>query len=113
MCAVYKRQFDTDFLAIMPTNLYGPGDNYEPSTSHLLPGLMCRFHGAKVQGAASVEAWGAGLPCREFLCSYELPDAYAFGQALPTVSFRALTRAELPLLNIGTELDCRAEGTGE
>ena len=65
MCAAYNRQYGTDFLALMPTNLYGPGDNCDPLTSHVLPRLIRRFHEAKMQAAPSVEAWGTGQPRRE------------------------------------------------
>jgi GDP-L-fucose synthase len=67
MCENYNRQYGCDFISVMPTNLYGPNDNYDPETSHVLPALLRKFHEAKVKDKASVEVWGSGLPKREFL----------------------------------------------
>lgn len=67
MCESYNRQYDTKFIAVMPTNLYGPGDNFHPENSHVLPALIRRFHKAKFQGASEVVVWGSGTPRRELL----------------------------------------------
>ncbi|WP_423818442.1 GDP-L-fucose synthase [Salinimicrobium sp. TIG7-5_MAKvit] len=67
MCENYNRQYGCDFISVMPTNLYGPNDNYDPETSHVLPALLRKFHEAKVEDKASVEVWGSGEPKREFL----------------------------------------------
>lgn len=67
LCQFYRRQYGAMFHSIMPTNLYGPGDNYHPSHSHVIPGLLRRIHEAKVNGAASVTIWGTGTPLREFM----------------------------------------------
>ena len=67
MCENYNRQYGTKFISVMPTNLYGPGDNYDPETSHVLPALLYKFNRAKVEGLDKVEAWGSGKPRREFL----------------------------------------------
>ena len=67
MCEAYNRQYGTEFIAVMPTNLYGPGDNFHPENSHVLPALIRRFHEAKVSGAAEVSVWGSGTPRRELL----------------------------------------------
>ena len=67
LCEFYRRQYGVQFHSAMPTNLYGPGDNYHPQHSHVLPGLIRRFHDAKVSGADSVTIWGTGSPLREFL----------------------------------------------
>ncbi|MEI7699824.1 MAG: GDP-L-fucose synthase [Planctomycetia bacterium] len=67
LCEFYRRQYGVQFHSAMPTNLYGPGDNYHPQNSHVLPGLIRRFHDAKVSGADSVTIWGTGSPLREFL----------------------------------------------
>lgn len=67
MCENYNRQYGTRFISVMPTNLYGPGDNYDPETSHVLPALLYKFNRAKVEGLDKVEAWGSGKPRREFL----------------------------------------------
>ena len=66
-CQYLKRQYGADFISVMPTNLYGPGDNYHPEHSHVLPALIRRFHEAKTAGADSVTCWGDGSPLREFL----------------------------------------------
>lgn len=74
----YRRQYGADFIALMPTNLYGPGDNYHPEHSHVPAALLGRFHEAKVSGAAVVTVWGTGTPRREFLCVDDLADACVF-----------------------------------
>ena len=78
MCDAYNRQYGTNFIAAMPTNLYGPGDNYDPETSHVLPALIRRFHDAKTKGLERVTCWGSGDPLREFLYSDDLAEACAF-----------------------------------
>jgi len=78
MCEAYNRQYGTDFLAVMPTNLYGIGDNFDLETSHVIPALIRKFHEAKRDGAASVEVWGTGNPRREFLHVDDLADACVF-----------------------------------
>jgi GDP-L-fucose synthase len=78
LCQAYRRQYGCDFIAAMPTNLYGPGDNYDPLASHVLPALIRRFHEAKVAGAEGVICWGTGAPLREFLHSDDLGDALVF-----------------------------------
>ena len=85
LCQYYRRQHGVAFHSAMPTNLYGPGDNYHPRNSHVLPALLRRFHEAREQGIPEVVAWGSGLPRREFLHVDDLADACAFllGQAEP------------------------------
>jgi GDP-L-fucose synthase len=78
MCQSYNRQYGTNFISVMPTNLYGPNDNYHPLNSHVLPALIRRFHEAKVNGAPKVTIWGTGNPTREFLYSDDLADASIF-----------------------------------
>lgn len=78
MCQAYNRQYGSRFISVMPTNLYGPGDNFHPQNSHVIPGLMRRFHEAKVSGAAEVVVWGTGSPRREFLYVDDLADACLF-----------------------------------
>jgi GDP-L-fucose synthase len=75
MCAAYNRQYGTDFLCVMPTNLYGPGDNFDLETSHVLPALIRKVHEAKVSGKPDVVIWGSGDPHREFLYCDDLADA--------------------------------------
>lgn len=75
MCWAYNRQYGTQYLAVMPTNLYGPGDNYHPENSHVIPALIQRFHTSKLHGGADMTIWGSGLPRREFLFSDDMADA--------------------------------------
>jgi GDP-L-fucose synthase len=78
MCQAYNRQYGTCFISLMPTNLYGPGDNFNLETSHVLPALIRKFHEAKTAGRSSVEIWGTGTPRREFLHVDDLADACLF-----------------------------------
>ena len=78
MCDFYRRQYGCDFISAMPTNLYGPCDNYHPQNSHVIPALIRKFHEAKVQGKAEVEIWGSGTPLREFLYVDDLAEALVF-----------------------------------
>ncbi|MCZ7559969.1 MAG: GDP-L-fucose synthase [Burkholderiaceae bacterium] len=113
LCWSYNRQYGTRFLAVMPTNLYGPGDNYHPENSHVIPGLLRKFHDAKITGAPSVSVWGTGRPRREFLYSDDLADACLFLMSLPDDRFGSLLGAdehatgvfEPPLINVGVGED--------
>ena len=78
MCSFYKQQYGDDFISCMPTNLYGPYDNYDLAGSHVMPAMIRKFHEAKVSGAKSVELWGTGSPLREFLYSDDMADACVF-----------------------------------
>jgi GDP-L-fucose synthase len=78
LCQAYRRQFGADFISVMPTNLYGPGDNYHPEDSHVPAALIRRFHEAKVAGAPGAVVWGTGTPRREFLAADDLADACVF-----------------------------------
>lgn len=78
LCQAYRRQHGCDFIAVQPTNLYGPGDNFDLETSHVLPALIRKAHEAKVSGAASIMIWGSGTPLREFLHVDDLADAMVF-----------------------------------
>ena len=78
MCQAYRKQYGFDAISVMPTNLYGPGDNFDPDNSHVLPALLRKFHEAKVSGAEFVEIWGSGNPRREFLHVEDLADACVF-----------------------------------
>jgi GDP-L-fucose synthase len=78
LCQAYRIQYGADFISVMPTNLYGIGDNYHPDNSHVPAALIRRFHEAKISGAPSVQVWGTGQPRREFLCSDDLADACVF-----------------------------------
>jgi GDP-L-fucose synthase len=113
MCWSYNRQYGTRYLAAMPTNLYGPGDNYHPTHSHVIPALLRKFHEARLQGAPSVTVWGSGTPRREFLYSDDMADACVFLMNLPDERYSALLgsdecesgRFEPPLVNIGVGED--------
>lgn len=78
MCEAYRRQYGCDYISVMPTNLYGPNDNYDLNNSHVLPALIRKFHEAKLNGASSVEVWGSGKPLREFLHADDLADACVY-----------------------------------
>lgn len=78
LCQAYRRQYGRDYISAMPTNLYGPGDNYSPTGSHVLPAFIARMHAAKTSGAREVEIWGSGTPRREFLHVDDLADALVF-----------------------------------
>jgi len=112
-CEAYNRQYGARYLAAMPTNLYGPGDNYHPTNSHVIPALLRKFHEAKQRGDASVTVWGTGTPRREFLYSDDMADACVFLMSLPDERFAALLgsdesvsgRFEPPLVNVGVGED--------
>jgi GDP-L-fucose synthase len=78
LCQAYRRQYGCDFISAMPTNLYGPGDNYDPLSSHVAAALQVKVHRAKVTGALTLEVWGTGAPLREFLYVDDLADALVF-----------------------------------
>ena len=78
MCEAYNRQYGTNYISVMPTNLYGPNDNFDLETSHVLPALIRKFHEAKTKNAPTVEVWGTGNPRREFLYSDDLADAVVY-----------------------------------
>ena len=104
LCRSYNRQYGTSFLAAMPTNLYGPDDNFDLETSHVLPALIRKFHDAKVAGARDVTIWGTGNPFREFLHVDDLADACLFLMQLPEEIFSSLiSHSSSPaLINVGT-----------
>jgi GDP-L-fucose synthase len=106
MCWSYNRQYGTRYLAAMPTNLYGPGDNFDPKVSHVLPALMRKVVEAKRSGENRMIVWGTGKPRREFLYSDDLADACIHLLNLPAPEFsRLIKRDEAPLINIGTGED--------
>ncbi len=113
MCWSYNRQYGTKFLAVMPTNLYGPGDNYHLENSHVIPALIRKFHEAMRANAKEVVVWGTGTPKREFLYSEDMSDACIYLMNLPDGSFDILLgsdetmsgKFEPPLVNIGVGND--------
>jgi GDP-L-fucose synthase len=107
MCWSYNRQYGTQFLAAMPTNLFGPDDRYDLQNSHVIPALLRKMHEAKLAGAASVEVWGSGKPRREFLYSDDAADACLFLMNLPDDRFAAQLGSgpDWPIVNIGCGRD--------
>jgi GDP-L-fucose synthase len=101
MCRAYNRQYGAQYLAVMPTNLYGPNDNYDPRRAHVLPALLRKMHLAKLNGQAEVEVWGTGNVRREFLHSDDMADACVFLMSLPDEQFQRLTGSGAPLVNVG------------
>ena len=102
MCHAYNRQYGTQYMAVMPTNLYGPGDNYDLNNSHVMPALMRKMHEAKLRGDKEVVVWGTGNPKREFLYSEDMADAclYLLEQADSKLS-DLFNEEKPPLVNIG------------
>jgi GDP-L-fucose synthase len=105
MCRAYNRQYGTRFLSIMPTNLYGPGDNFNLQTSHVLPALLRRAHGAKRDNLPSIPVWGTGRARREFLYSDDLADAAVFLMNLDDAAFASACAGDPPLINVGCGQD--------
>jgi GDP-L-fucose synthase len=103
MCRSYNRQYGTKFLAAMPTNLYGIGDNYDLQNSHVLPALLRKVHTAKIKGDKKVQIWGTGTPRREFLLSDDLAEGCVFLMNLPDAKYEALLKdpKHPALINIG------------
>ena len=105
LCESFNRQHGTDFRSVMPANLYGPHDNFDLKTSHVLSAMIRKFHEAQAAGAASVELWGSGLPLREFLHVDDLASACLFVMSLPKQRYVSATKPMLSHLNIGTGTD--------
>jgi GDP-L-fucose synthase len=105
MCSAYARQHGAQFMSVMPTNLYGPGDNYDLQNSHVLPALIRKAHEAKARGDAELVVWGTGTPRREFLYSDDMADACIAILSLPDERFAAAVRATPALINIGCGAD--------
>ena len=106
MCWSYNRQYGTRFLSAMPTNIYGPGDDFNLANSHVLPALIRKVVQAKLSGAHQIEVWGTGTPRREFLYSDDLAEACLFLMNLPEANFAGLLTADdPPLVNVGTGED--------
>ena len=105
LCESYNRQYGAshgvDYRSVMPTNLYGPGDNYHPENSHVIPALIRRFHEAKVSGAPSVSIWGSGTPRREFLYVDDMAAASVFVMNLPQAVYQQHTQPMLSHINVG------------
>jgi len=105
MCESYNRQHGRDYRSVMPTNLYGPGDNYHPENSHVIPALIRRFQEAKTSGAPEVVIWGSGTPRREFLYVDDMAAASVFVMNLPLQAYQAQTSPMQSHLNVGSGKD--------
>ena len=107
MCESYNRQYGTQFVAVMPTNLYGPGDNFHPENSHVLPALIRRFHEAKCKGKPEVVVWGTGTPMRELLYADDMADGSVFVMEMDDqkLSETLLSYPNPCFVNLGTGVD--------
>ncbi len=106
LCESYNRQYGRDYRSVMPTNLYGPNDNFHPENSHVIPALLRRFHEAKLEGASEVVAWGSGSPMREFLHVDDMAAASVFVMNLDNNTYQQHTQPMLSHINVGTGVDC-------
>ena len=106
LCESYNRQFGRDYRSVMPTNLYGPHDNFHPENSHVIPALLRRFHEAVKDNAEVVTIWGSGKPMREFLHVDDMAAASIHVMELDTDTFKANTQPMLSHINVGTGIDC-------
>jgi GDP-L-fucose synthase len=113
MCCSYNRQYGTQFVPVMPTNLYGPNDNFDLENSHVLPALMRKFHEAKEAGKDLVAIWGTGKPKREFLHVDDMADACVFLMRSPLKGNGLLFNSSKPLINIGAGKDVTISGLAE
>lgn len=105
LCESMNRQHNRDYRCIMPTNLYGPGDNYHPENSHVIPGLIRRFHEAKKNKSTEVIVWGTGTPRREFMHVYDLADAAVRVMKLPHNIWKTITTSHQCHINVGCNKD--------
>ncbi|MDO6764792.1 GDP-L-fucose synthase [Agarivorans sp. 1_MG-2023] len=106
LCESYNRQFCRDYRSVMPTNLYGPNDNFHPENSHVIPALIRRFHEAKLNGDKEVVAWGSGKPMREFLYVDDMADASIHVMNLSNEVYKENTQPMLSHINVGSGIDC-------
>lgn len=106
LCESYNRQYGVDYRSVMPTNLYGPHDNFHPENSHVIPALLRRFHEAKLNGDKKVIAWGSGKPMREFLHVDDMATASIYVMELANAAYSSNTQAMLSHINVGTGVDC-------
>ena len=106
MCESYNRQYGRNYRSVMPTNLYGPNDNFHPKNSHVIPALIRRFHEAKLAKLPEVLAWGSGKPMREFLHVDDMAAASVFVMELDAQTYQDNTQEMLSHINVGTGIDC-------
>ncbi len=113
LCESYNRQYGTDYRSVMPTNLYGPGDNFHSENSHVIPALMRRFHEAKINGDSEVVIWGSGNPKREFLHVDDMAAASLFVLELDQATYQQNTQPMLSHINVGSGVDCTIRDLAE
>lgn len=106
LCESYNRQYGRDYRSVMPTNLYGPNDNFHNENSHVIPGLIRRIHEAKIKGYDKVVAWGSGNPMREFLYVDDMADACIHVMELSKEKYLEVTEPMCSHINVGTGVDC-------
>lgn len=106
LCESFNRQYGRDYRSVMPTNLYGPHDNYHPENSHVIPALLRRFHEAVQAGQSEVVIWGSGTPMREFLHVDDMAAASVFVMNLDAATYQTHTQPMLSHINVGTGMDC-------
>ena len=106
LCESYNRQYGRNYRSVMPTNLYGPNDNFHPENSHVIPALLRRFHEAKLNNLAEVVAWGSGKPMREFLHVDDMAAASIYVMNLDQATYDDNTQEMLSHINVGTGVDC-------
>jgi len=106
ICESYNRQYNRDYRSVMPTNLYGPGDNFHPENSHVIPALIRRLHEAKINGESTVSIWGSGTAKREFLHVDDMAAACIHIMDLPYSKYSKIIDAQLSHINVGTGQDC-------
>ena len=105
LCESYNRQYGTDYRSVMPTNLYGPEDNFHPENSHVIPALLRKFHDAMISNSPSVEIWGSGSAMREFLHVDDMAAASLYVMGLDATTYQSVTQPMLSHINVGTGLD--------
>mgnify|MGYP000097240757 FL=1 len=105
LCESYNRQYGMDFRSVMPTNLYGPGDNFHPENSHVIPALMLRIHNAKIENSPTVTIWGSGTPKREFLHVDDMAAASVHVFLAEEEAYNSVTEPQLSHINVGTGED--------
>jgi len=113
LCESYNRQYETDYRSVMPTNLYGIGDNFHPENSHVIPALMRRIHEAKQNKEKEVIVWGSGTPMREFLYVDDMASACLHVMNLDDETYQEKTQPMLSHINVGTGIDCTIKELAE
>lgn len=113
MCESFNRQYGTDYRSVMPTNLYGPGDNYHLENSHVIPALIRRFHEAKIAGAKEILVWGTGAAMREFLHVDDMASASIYVMNLQKTVYDSATKPMVSHINVGSGIDCSIKELAE